>query len=300
MKIVISTTFLSIAFIIICICYKQITSPSITRVPITFSASKTPLVMTKIEDATYFLQVDLGSKFPLTLSQEILESIQKKPHGTAIWRDLKGNCYESFAYFISKIKFNQFEINNLFVSQENETFHQNATLWNSSIKDEPFHNEYVGSIGFSLLEKANLLLDFPHLIMLICKDTNKFKLKTEGFDIEKMIKVPFKISRTGITLEATCDIGDLKLSIDTGSTISLVRTARLIGQKCNKKKHEFDIFTSSKFIINKNDFGEIDFYLFELTPNFDEIDGILGMDFLNKHIIYIDYKNKFVYIDKNY
>ena len=41
---------------------------------------------------------------------------------------------------------------------------------------------------------------------------------------------------------------------------------------------------------------QLDLYIYDLIPQFGEINGILDMNFLKDHVVYIDYKDKFIYI----
>jgi hypothetical protein len=274
--------------------YKYKNSSSPILIPVTFNFNETPLIMAEIEGTLYPLQIDLGSKFPLTLSAKTLESIPKKPYGISEWRDAKGLSYNSPACVISKIKIGEFTLTDLITSQEDESSLANGTWWNDSKDGTRSADNYAGSIGRPLLEKTNLLLDFPHSIMFISNDIQK--LTKEGFNFDKMVKIPCSIERGNIILKADSDGGTLRLFINTGATVSFVRTSRLAHQNCKEEKHGFLTFETSRFIIGGKDFGKMQLYLFDITPDLHEIDGCLGMDFLKKHVIYIDYSNKFVYI----
>lgn len=274
----------------ICIDHSQFIS-----LPIIITPAGTPAVMTTIEGKQCLLKFDSGSKYQLSLTRNILESIvDKKVNGIAQWRDLKGNFYESPTYQISDIKIGSLVLKNVIVSQEDDGFINNTTLWNDNKNAKNSPIQCLGTLGRPLLQQTNLLFDCSKSVMIACN--NKQELKKTGYSLENMSRVPFEeIGTKGIIIKVDTDRGILKLSLDTGATITLVRSSLIQDQKCTKDKRGFLFFHSSKFSIGEKDFGGKNLFFIDITPELHEIDGILGMDFLEKHTFYIDYKNKMVY-----
>lgn len=62
---------------------------------------------------------------------------------------------------------------------------------------------------------------------------------------------------------------------------------RFKGQTHAKDSRGFQVFTTQKFFIGDKEFGAKDLFLYDIAPELKEIDGMLGMDFLEKHIVYI-------------
>ncbi len=264
-------------------------------IPITFNRAGVPVLKTKIGECTYSMKLDLGSKFQITLCETVLDSLDKEPREIVHWRDAKGNFYESPSFSIPKITIGDtFVLKNLIAVQKGIQYEKNVTIWNDNKNiSEPVA---FGSLGRPLLEKTNLLLDFPHSVIFLCKD--KRSLKKAGFSLEEMIKVPLEITPKGMIIKTETDQGVLKLLIDTCASISLVRASHFQNQEYPKESHGFEVFTSSKFLIEGKDFGKQEFLLYDITPELHELDGVLGMDFLEKRIIYVDYSNRVVFIDK--
>ena len=266
-------------------------------IPIILTSFGCPAILTTIEEKTYLLQLDLGSKFPLSLSKDVLESIsEKRIHGVARWQDAKGNFYESPSYLIPRVKIGDFVLTSLVTRQENEAYRFNTTLWNDNKEEKNLPQKQVGSLGRSLLEKTNVLLDFKNSKMILC--SNKRQLQKMGFYLNRMIQVSFEQGEKGIIIiNAETEAGTLRLGLDTGATITLIRTSRVQNQKCTIDARGFSIFSSRKFSIGDNDFGSKNLFLYDFTPELLDIDGVLGMDFLKNHTIYIDYENKMIYIE---
>jgi len=71
-----------------------------------------PTVDVSIQGNLYSLEIDLGSSFPFSLSEEILQNINKTDYGTAEWSDFKGQKYQSPAYTIPEVKIDNLTFTN--------------------------------------------------------------------------------------------------------------------------------------------------------------------------------------------
>ncbi|MGE5195809.1 MAG: hypothetical protein ACM3JI_00585 [Anaerolineae bacterium] len=270
-------------------------SPSFTQIPVTFTSFDTPLLASEIEETKYLLKFDLGSKFQLSLNKDILASItDKKPYCVAKWRDIKGNFYESPSYLVPKIRVGDLILTEVIVKQEDDIYVTHTTLWKDSKDERKFENKDAGTLGRPLLEKTNLLLDFSNSKIIACN--TKQKLKEMGFLLDEMAQVPIETDAKGIIVKVNTDAGTLKLVLDTGATITLIRSSLLQAQACKRDERGFLTFVTSRFVMGKKDFGRKNLFLYDITPELHEIDGILGMDFLKNHVIYIDYPNKVIYV----
>lgn len=268
-----------------------------SHVPISLDKSNIPTTLVEIQGRKYSLAIDLGDKFALSLNKQALKKLQKKPHDSLVHRDASGKAYETSAYVLAKIKLGDLIFDDVVVAEVNEDFVKNTTLWADTDNFEELLKDRFGAIGRALLEKLNLLLDIQNSSFFISNDIKK--LKESGYDLNQLVQISFEIGRTGIILPVKTEIGSIKLSIDTGSTVSLLRSSILQGIAIKNKKYGFHIYTTSMFEIGSKNFGTMNLYLFDLTPELHEIDGILGMDFLKNHVIYIDYKNRVLYIGDN-
>lgn len=277
--------------------YHFVTQERCVPVPLSFTSAGTPVVMSMIEGKPYFLQVDLGSKFLLSLDQDVLDSIHnKEPLGITKWRDVKGEFYESLSYRMPSVKIENLVLKDVITKQQNVHFSAKNTLWDD-VKDQKIGiSQPQGVIGRPLLEKTNLLLDFKNYIMIASNDMKQ--IKKEGYFLNQMVQVSLEDSSKGIIVKAHTDIGDLRLALDTGATITLIRTSQIQDQKYENDTRGFPRIKSQKFILGNEDFGCTNLFLYDITPELHEIDGVLGMDFLKKHVIYIDYKNKTIFLDK--
>jgi hypothetical protein len=243
------------------------------RIPITFASRGNPTVNVSIEGNIYPLEIDLGSSFPFSLRQEILQNIHKTSYGTAEWSDFRGQRYESPAYKIPEIKIGNLVFINQIAAQNRDDFHVNATL--ESLPSQP-----IGAIGLPILEKYNLLLDFPHSAIYASNDY--LTLQHAGLLSQNLLAVPFTPHPDGILFSVETDAAIYRFILDTGCTSTAVRAPHQAYTK--------------KFRIMGYDFGGRFIRAIDLNPRF-EFDGILGIDFLLEYPLFIDYSNKLIFID---
>ena len=87
--------------------------------------------------------------------------------------------------------------------------------------------------------------------------------------------------------------------LDTGCTRSLLKPSVIEGLESTEWNPGLFSWHSSKFSFGGQGFGSLDFLLVEMAPIFSKIDGMIGMDFLKEHVVYIDFQKKRAYIGKS-
>ncbi len=260
-------------------------------VPIEFlNAYQIPCTSIEIEGSTYQVEIDLGSKIPLSLDKHVLEKIKKDPCGTSRWIDFRGNRYETLTYSIPEIRLGTFLLKKIKAKEESLHF----AAENSIIIESKEHLN-AGRIGRDFFSGKNIFMDFNHRIFIAC---GKLKdLEKRGYKTEDLAVVPFKITLDGIVLEIETDMGKRKFVLDTGSTVSAIRWEPL--QESNKERLGIPVIETSKFSMGKIDFGFRELYLLDISQAFDGMDGLLGMDFLKEHLIYLDFAKSTAYVGKS-
>ena len=243
------------------------------RIPVTFNGHKDALVNVSLEGQVHTFKLDTGSFFSFSLSEEILQEIHKAKYGTYKWFDFRGQQYESPTYFIPEIKIGNLVFPRVHVNQDREDFHTNVTLEGKPLP-------LSGIIGRTILERYNLFLDFPHGAVYASKDPSL--LQKAGLLSQNLLHVPFSLHPDGIFLTVETDEGTYRLILDTGSTRTVIRTPHPA--------------LTTKFQIMGHDFGEHSIQALDMTSKFD-FDGVLGMDFLLKHPLFIDYTNRQILLD---
>lgn len=257
------------------------------RIPIEFIGNH-PLVEVELEGKKYPVKLDLGAECQFAFFEEILKEIPEKKFVKFITTtDVKGNRYKVSSYSVPHVKMKNFAFENVAILEEARDFAtKGAVLWRRGDKKQS-HIPFVGRIGRECFRSNNLFIDFPNSVLFVT--SNLEQLKMDHWPVCDLFETSFEMGRWGIILSIETDIGLKRFVLDTGTSASILKKAHA------ELPSEKQVFTTTKFSINGHDFGPIDLSLFEMTSSIDA-DGLLGLDFLKKHAIYIDFKNKKAFI----
>lgn len=257
------------------------------RIPVKFTSSLTPYAEIEIEKKKYYLIVDSGSDSELGIKTEVLEKIGKKFLGKTHWYDVKGNEYESSRYQIPKMKIGNVQINN---AKAHDGYTDEAGhIWG---KKKYAEDEISGTIGRSLLGISRLLLlDLNNSAFFIFRKREDLKhLRKEGYLLENLVELPFDGAKNRVVFLVDTDVGQERFLLDTGASYSVIRPTFISEEEREAMRENKLTISLPKFVIAGHDFGEMDFYAYEFSEKFEGVDGVLGMDFCKKHVIYLDFK----------
>ena len=267
------------------------------RFPIDFiHYSKQPRTLVKIEGIEYHLLVDLGSPSYLTLSKELLEKIQdKKLFRNHIMVNLAGEEHLTKSYIIPSAKIWYLKLANFEIEEDVpgvQIYDPNQRTTADLAADKP------GKIGRSVFTNLNLFMDFRNSAMFACHNLND--RKKNGYHLDKLVQFPFEMDiNTGIIWKVDTDLGIKKLLLDTGCSLNLIKPSAVKGQPCEEWLPGLQRYKSSKFLLGGKDFGETNLTLSEISPVLGTFDGIIGMEFLKEHVVYLDFKKKIAYVGKS-
>lgn len=234
--------------------------------PVTYNKHNHPRIDVKVGNNTHVLEVRIGSRFPLFLSKEALSQTDKQSHGISQWQSMNGEPREAPSYLIPKMHVGDLTLTNVIATEQEAA---------------------GGVLGKYLGGEFNLFLDFPHSRIIACDSFSK--LKNKGLISDDWIQVPFELpDKAGVVFQVNTDLGTHRLSLGTTATMTVLRST-LIQSK--------ESFVSSIFSIGTREFGNTLIQPFELFDDLQDTDGFIGMDFLKKHAIYLDYSNKIAYIE---
>ncbi len=245
-------------------------SPKVSHLFVELDADGSPFTRTAIQGIPCRLEINFGSKYPLALSKQLLTQLEKTEAGTTTLRNVKGDETECLTFYIKELKVGELKFKNILVLEKKISL-----------------DEQYGSMGQPLLSQQNLLLDFKNSAIVACND--KKVLPSLGYRLEEMTKIPFELGRTGIILSCKTDLGIKKLDLTTAANLSCLRQPA-------EQSEPPPTLTTSQLVIGGKDFGPQVLRFVYITPKLDEIDGFLGMDFLRRHVTYIDFENGLVYI----
>ena len=258
------------------------------EVAVRYSPSRLPLIDIEIDEKLHLVHFDLGSSLGLELKQKQLSEIQAIPDGVQKWGGIDGVRHESRAFKIPKANLAGLVFKNLRVIEltaENE----NTGLINGT----PSNMSICGGLGRKALLKYNLFLDFAHDRFIICR--KKQPLINQGILFQEYTKVSFHLDKEGILFRVETDFGPKTFVLDTGATFNVIN-AELVKQLewPRNNANTIGIGKSEKLVMGGRDFGKVDLISYDFC-GFDKIDGILGMEFLKEHQVFIDFTEKMLY-----
>lgn len=274
---------------------------SCLRIPLVkFSKFGIPIIQAEIEGMSCFLEVDLGLVRQLRLYKETIEKIKnkkKKDNVTSV--DISGNFYEVESFQIPSIRFKNWEIKDVTLSEESHVFTSNIV---SGFPSEEIKRKFLeedakdreGAVGWPIFAQFVSFFDLGHAKIVLGKDITS--LRNAGYLRNGFIEVPFSTDRGGIILSVTTDLGTRSFLLDTGSVYSMIKQNLILKESVLEIQPNIPVYVSRSFLLNEYDLGSWTFRLWNISDFYDQFDGVLGMDFFRKHAICLDFQNKTAYI----
>lgn len=268
--------------------------PTLEKIPLAFTDAEIPVVVGSLTKRRYYFGIDTGSQFALSMPGWILKAEEKKPLNTLISFDAFGNRYKSQGYQIPKLQIGKNTFNNLVICGESNKYGETTKLWKNR-KYKSSRPKYSGTIGTPLLEPKNPYFNFPKKYMAFIEE--KSDLEKLDIDLTFFLPIPFEKTAYGIIIEIETDLGKRKFSVDTGSTENYFRKSLIFGRKLRQDPIRKTLFftPTERFKIGNIDYGPEELCSLEIAKEFP-IDGMLGMAFLMKHEVFIDYTNGVLYL----
>ena len=290
-------SLLSIVTIVIPLCIWQPFQQKrpFLRIPIVLSHEQ-PCIYATIEGKKMLFHLDSGSSDCFAINREILEAIEKKTlMEIKTWCDVQDNIYKSHRYIIPKIDINTFEVSNATAMEENIDFlfrgSKISKLGPREISNEEMNRQLTdisGRLGARTLRALDYwLLDLANNEIVAIRDIEKIK-NTPGFSFDGFTEVALEKISPHIVITADTAFGKKKFALDIGASRSLLSPP-------SEEYENHTVLKMNPLMIEGKDFGTIKFYLFQMPSSF-AFDGLLGRDFLEKHAVYLDFKNNRAFI----
>lgn len=284
--------------VVLLICYFSFSNKKYHfQISTRLSGQNDPSIKVKIQGHKYPLRIDLGSKLELELSKSTLNLLDKTPHKSLTTRDMTGRPYENPAHVIPSIEINGLVFDQVVTIEENVDYISNTTFYEGDKKNTLIYKNTSGTIGSALFADKNLLLDFDYSLFFVSNDVSKLKVK--GYDLKEFIKLPYTRYKHGIILKVNTEFGEIRLALDTGCTVNFLRSSFASHIKPVGKRFGLPFITTSTFEMGGKDFGPMNLYPYDISSDLSDMDGMLGMDFLIDHVVYIDRDHQQIYIQKS-
>lgn len=249
-----------------------------------------PYFHVNIGEARYAMKLDLGAKVDFVMEDRLLKKLEPKTEIGETYRSgILGKQYRVKQYRLPKIQSGDLIFDSPIIEEENPEWKKDALY----CKQDIFKRKDHGSIGWNLLGKYVLLLDYKHQKIALYDEITD--LKAEGYHISDFINLPLLMDRGCLECEITLDGRKTRCVLDTGCYESVVHRPFEKGVLLEEIFFDSSWTTSfASFKIGKHDFGPMQFRQFPIQALFP-IDVILGLDFFRDFSVVIDFPEKQVY-----
>lgn len=291
--------------------YETISGKNAYFIPIKikgFTRAHIPYLEIAIEGKKVEAKIDLGYAGDVTLPSKVLHELNEKTFiAEQSSYGLTGKTYKNKVYRAPKVSIEDIQFSSIRIEEVNTEFEHDISLGET----ENGSNSLLGRVGWHLFYNFNVLIDCEHSTLGLCDSLTT--LKQHGYPVESFTEAPLLLDRGFLEFEAETDFGSLRCVLDTGSTWNMfnrnsddscvdyrIFTAENTDQYAylNPENANLMAFDSkdtqdtSIFRIAGKDFGPITFSRVQ-SPL--AIDAIIGVEFFESTLIFIDFSNRKIY-----
>lgn len=247
-----------------------------------FSQSKVPCIPVQVGETRVLMKIDLGFTGYVTTSRDFLDAIREKTFFTTVESvGMRGTVWHKDVYRVPIIQLANITYFDFPIEVEHELFGKESSL---DSEDESPSEREAGRLGWRFFDGMKVLFDIPKGKILASNTLDE--LKKEGYVLEDFVKAPLFADQHVLYIESATSKGPLRWMLDTGATANHLDG----GSGYNLENRVDNIYLQ----IEGKNFGPISAY--EIPFKFPlPIDGILGMEFFEDHIVLIDFPERQVY-----
>ncbi|NQT26948.1 hypothetical protein HQ585_16450 [candidate division KSB1 bacterium] len=294
-----SNSSLAIIFILSISCQNQDDLNELVSIPFYFNEKMenghidgNAYINVVIDNDSLMLFLDTGNpSASIDLTPRTLERIDVKFTGISTKSyNYKGEEYISREYILPKAKIADLEVTNIHG------------------KEHMMRGSSAGTFSFKFLENYNVLIDFPNSNMRLYKlEYLPTFLKKQAWEqVDAFIQGGFRmrLKLDGFKNDIIFTIDNAAIALDDiQKPYGLIRAKSLFGTYLKENNliqpKEDDssidgIFSSDDFKLNGNTIPKMDFMVVDYK--YPESDGLLGYHFFIKNPMFIDFKNKMIYV----
>jgi hypothetical protein len=231
----------------------------VTEIPLTFPEG-IPTCDVEIQGGNHSLILSLGFDSEIILPSDVLNSLTRKEHlGTDRKIFLDGTEEFCDQYLLQQMRF----------KKGGKMIHPRV---------EESVDSCSGKMGRKILQMHPLFFDFSRSFFAIVDSFED--LSSLGYTLSDFTPIPFEKTRWGVTFTVEGDFKPKRFFLNTEALSSAVRGPSQVGEV---KIGGFDL-------------GSIAFSSAEISPDINDIDGYLGIDFFKRHCLFIDLSKNIVLI----
>jgi hypothetical protein len=238
----------------------------------------------QVDGHQYLALIDTGSAFSMIRKDALNEVLNKSYICDSEYIGITGKKYTTADFKISSVKIGDFYTETVF-KEEDENFWTEgcATGVFSFIESAKIYLMYQvrreALLGVDLFQKFACLFDFPHSSIFLAADISDLI-----GNLSEFCAIAFEMGKAGVILTLQTALGEKRFLLDSAATTSLIRSSppyRTLLTKLSTKS----IHLGTWRLVETN-----------LASEFDDIDGILGIDFFKKNMIGLSFESNMAYI----
>ncbi len=258
-----------------------------------FNDFECPCFEAEIEGEMYLLKLDLGFQGDLSVRQEKVDLISSKSfvkeHTTF---GIRGKEYQKKLYRIPKLKIGSMTFSPPILHIENDEFLKDAEFIQDGKSSTPRRED--GRLGYPLFSRTNLLIDIPNSQIAFCDSITT--LNEENYPIETFCKTALLLDQGLVEIDINTPDGPMHCVLDTGSTWNVLNAPTKSEKSLDDAVWDPETITNYPwFEIKGTDFGPISFHRMPIELPI-QVDAILGMEFFRTNRVFLDFSEKYVYV----
>ena len=260
-----------------------------------FSSIQSPCVDVEIEGNKFSMELDLGLDGYLTISHAESDEIRNKNFiREKQMYGFRGTQYLNKLYRLPQIQIGKMTFVEPLLQEENADFLKNSVSVENGGDPSPGES---GRLGWKLFRNVNLLIDVKNSNIAFCDSIET--LKNQGYLVETFIKTPLILERGLVELYVSTPEGPLLCMLDTGATWNFLNTELRQGTTIDQAMWDpQNILECPSIKIEGEDFGCTSFHRIPIDlPIY--VEAVLGMEFFQQRLVFLDFKNGYAYFSKN-
>ena len=260
---------------------------AIIEIPFTLDESAVPIATLNINGQDGEFMLDTGSQYAFHFTQQFMRQVPwlKRQKEKSRSTDLTGEVYINDRFMFHHVSVNGMSFENA----------EGVSLapWGLTLMPDGKRPEHM-VIGLGLFQQKALMIDYPRSLFSVAHQLSEFNI-----DANQWLSLPLTVGHEGIVIEVMNNDNTYKMVLDTGATISMMWKKRVNGLTnniaCVSVMDELDNDRCEAIRLHiKNttpgDFN-VDAILLEGGYTHMETDGLVGQNFLQQHIVIIDFPN---------
>jgi hypothetical protein len=258
------------------------------------SSIDVPCLDVDVGGQIFSMELDLGFRGDLTIMKTFIDQVAVKDFvRTKPMYGIRGKEYATNLYQIPKARIGAMTFMEPILQEGSQELAADAVFRKDGMEPSP---REPGRLGWQLFSDVNLLVDIKRFQIAFCDSLET--LRGHGYATDTFTKAPLSVERGLVEFEAKTPAGPLRCVLDTGCTWNLLHTEIESGKTIEDVLFEPEnSLEYASFEIGAKDFGPMSFHRIPIKIPIP-VEAILGMEFFENHLVFLDFLHNCVYFSK--